>query len=64
MDYNDETCELIITVEDVNDGDFIKIRFESEDSEDDCDIDLHREGAIWLAREILQRTGETVGYEM
>lgn len=68
--FEDETTQQIISISEIEDGDFILLEIEMQPIEDDCDLVdayqfvLDRETACWLARELLNITGENIDPEL
>jgi hypothetical protein len=68
MTDDDEISPQIITISEMDDGEFFLLEFEmSKDNEDSEEVDifqfvLERETSIWLAKEILERAGELIDY--
>lgn len=59
---NDQIKECIVYAGEMWDGEFITVGFDFEGME--FRINLSRTGAIWLANEILQLTGEHIDPEL
>ncbi len=55
----DDIIQSTVSISELNDGDFFRIQYEDENDEY-LELDLNVECAIWLAKEILQRTGENI----